>query len=70
MKFVCSRMLLFLILVIESAEIKKQVHELHDKQIIRPSSFLCGYPIVLVSKKDSTWRMCIDFQELNKITIK
>jgi hypothetical protein len=56
--------------VIENAEIKKQVQELLDKGIIRPSSYTCGSPIVLVPKKDGTWRMCIDFQALNKITVK
>jgi hypothetical protein len=56
--------------VIENAEIKKQVQELLDKGIIRPSSSLCGSPIVLVPKKDGTWRMCIDFRALNKITVK
>jgi hypothetical protein len=56
--------------MLENAEINKQVLELLDKGIIRPSSSPCGSPIVLVLKKDGTWRMCIDFQASNKITVK
>ena len=54
----------------ESAEIKKQIQELLDEGIIRPSSFPCASPIVLVPKKDGTWRMSMDFYALNKITLK
>eukprot|EP00253_Pinus_taeda_P014293 PITA_14293 len=55
---------------LENAEIKKQVQELLEKGFIRPSTSPCGSPIVLVRKKDGSWRMCIDYQALNKITIK
>eukprot|EP00253_Pinus_taeda_P035413 PITA_35413 len=55
---------------LENAEIKKQVQELLEKGFIKPSTSPCGSPIVLVRKKDGSWRMSIDYQELNKITIK
>eukprot|EP00253_Pinus_taeda_P002220 PITA_02220 len=53
-----------------NAEIKKQVQELLEKGFIRPSTSPRGSPIVLLRKKDGSWRMCIDYRALNKITIK
>ena len=55
--------------VLENDEIKRQIQELLQKGHIRPSSSPCGSPIVLVQKKDRTWRLCIDYRALNKITI-
>ena len=46
---------------LENVEIKKQVQELLEKGFIRPSTSPCGSPIVLVRKKDGSWRMCIDY---------
>ena len=55
--------------VLENEEIKRQIQELLQKGHIRLSSSPCGSPIVLVQKKDGTWRLCIDYQALNKITV-
>ena len=55
---------------LENEEIKKQVQELLEKGFNRPNTSPCGSPIVLVRKKDGSWRMCIDYRALNKITIK
>jgi hypothetical protein len=55
--------------VMENDEIKKQIQEFLDKGVIVPSSLPCGSPIVLVPKKYGTWRICVDFRALNKITV-
>ena len=47
--------------VIKNVEIKKQVQEFLDPGIMIPSSSPSGPPIVLIPKKDGTWRMCIYF---------
>eukprot|EP00253_Pinus_taeda_P006356 PITA_06356 len=47
--------------VLENDEIKRKIQELLQKGQIRPSSSPCGSPIVLVQKKDGTWRLCIDY---------
>nr|GFB49709.1 putative reverse transcriptase domain-containing protein [Tanacetum cinerariifolium] len=54
----------------EMKELAKQLKELSDKGFIRPSSSPWGAPVLFVKKKDGLFRMCIDYQELNKLMVK
>ncbi|GKB20224.1 putative reverse transcriptase domain-containing protein [Tanacetum coccineum] len=54
----------------ELEEFLGQPKELQDKYFIRPSSSHWGAPILFVKKKDDSFRMCIDYRELNKLTVK
>ncbi|GKD53160.1 putative reverse transcriptase domain-containing protein [Tanacetum coccineum] len=51
-------------------ELPEQLQELSDKGFIRPSSSPWGAPVLFVKKKDSSFQMCIDYWELNKLTVK
>jgi hypothetical protein len=54
----------------ELKELKEQLQELLDKGFICPSISPWGAPVLFVKKKNGSMRMCIDYRELNKVTIK
>nr|GEY42224.1 putative reverse transcriptase domain-containing protein [Tanacetum cinerariifolium] len=53
----------------EMKELADQLQELTDKGSIRPSSSPWGAPVLFVKKKDGSFRMCINYRELNKLTV-
>jgi len=54
----------------ELRELKEQLKDLLEKGFIRPSMSPWGAPVLFVRKKDGSLRMCIDYRQLNKVTIK
>nr|GFA83748.1 putative reverse transcriptase domain-containing protein [Tanacetum cinerariifolium] len=54
----------------ELKELSNQLKELSEKGFIHPSSSPWGAPVLFVKKKDESFCMCIDYRELNKLTVK
>ena len=55
---------------VELQELRVQLQELLDKGFIRPSTSPWGAPILFAKKKDKTLRLCIDYRQLNRVTVK
>ncbi|KAA0042457.1 reverse transcriptase [Cucumis melo var. makuwa] len=60
----------YIMALMELRELKSQMQELVDKGFIRPSASLWGAPVLFVKKKDGTSRLCINYRQLNKVTIR
>nr|GEV98734.1 putative reverse transcriptase domain-containing protein [Tanacetum cinerariifolium] len=56
--------------VMRNEEPQQDPNVITDKGFIRPSSSPWGAPILFVKKKDGSFRMCIDYREVNKLTVK
>ena len=55
---------------IELSELKGQLEELLEKKFVRPSASPWGAPVLFMKKKDGSMRLCVDYRQLNKVTVK
>ena len=55
---------------VELQELRIQIQELLDRGFIKPSTSPWGASVLLAKKKDKTLRLCIDYRQLNRVTIK
>ena len=55
---------------VELMELRVQLQELLDKGFIRPSTSLWGAPVLFAKKKDKSLRLCINYRQLNRVTVK
>lgn len=51
-------------------EIERQIAEMLDSGVIQHSQSAWSSPALLVRKKDGTWRLCVDYRQLNNVTVK
>ena len=55
---------------VQNTEIERMIAKMLEASIIQPSQISFSPPVVLVHKKDGSWRMCSNYREINKLTIK
>ncbi|KAL0417132.1 UNVERIFIED_CONTAM: Retrovirus-related Pol polyprotein from transposon.6 [Sesamum latifolium] len=55
---------------VELQELKKQLEELLEKRFIQPSTSPWGAPVLFVKKKDGSMRLCVDYRQLNRVSVK
>ncbi|KAL0286442.1 UNVERIFIED_CONTAM: Transposon Ty3-G Gag-Pol polyprotein [Sesamum angustifolium] len=56
--------------LVELQELKKQLEELIEKGFVRPSTSPWGAPVLFVKNKDGSMRLCVDYRQLNRVTVK